>query len=172
MSDKTTVRLTIVSRRALPDVQRVLDQAPSYHELVMGKRAPSDLAQRMYEHTPPQVSRDRKHLLAIRRLPDDAMIGVVDVVADMPRVGTAIIGLLLIRESEQRCGYGSQAMTLLKPHLLERHPHLEWLRIGVTDDNHQALRFWNKIGFEATDDWFDQPFGNSTKRVVILRQKI
>lgn len=78
------------------------------------------------------------------------VIGWADVLVEHPRDLVPWIGLLEVRQQEQRNGYGREAVTVL----------LDWarargataLRLGVDEGNASAFAFWQKLGFRAVDE--------------------
>lgn len=134
----------------------------------MGSTADPDMAQRLFDYHPREVSRDRKRLLAIRTRHKKYPIGVIDIVVDTPIFGQVILNLFLIQETEQQKGLGSQVFKLLCEHCLKQFPYLKKIKIAVDDTNYQAMRFLKRVKFTPTDDWFETPAENKRGRMVVL----
>jgi hypothetical protein len=94
-----TLRLLEGTPAEMTELQRVLEEAPSYSHRVTGlPPGPSD-AQSTYSILPPGKTYEDKFVFGIWRAA--AMIGVIDVVRGYPTENVAYLGLLLLSEKYQ-----------------------------------------------------------------------
>jgi GNAT superfamily N-acetyltransferase len=133
----------------MAELQRVLEEAPSYSHRITGlPPGPAD-AQSTYSALPPDKTYDDKFVFGIWRA--GAMIGVIDLIRGYPREDIAYVGLLLLSEKHQGRGYGRAAY-----HLLEEQIR-SWgtcrrVRLAVVRVNAEAIPFWLGLGFQATGE--------------------
>jgi GNAT superfamily N-acetyltransferase len=91
----------------MADLQRVLEGAPQYAELVTGAPpGPAD-AQSTYSGLPEGKSYEDKFVFGIYCGAD--MVGCVDLIRGYPDRPTAWLGLLLVAKAFERRGFGSAA---------------------------------------------------------------
>jgi RimJ/RimL family protein N-acetyltransferase len=76
---------------------------------------------------------------------DDTYIGVVDYLLENPKDQYPWLGLLMIHGDYQGYGFGKQAYALYENQMHKRG--LEYVRIGVLEENTKAQRFWESLGF-------------------------
>jgi GNAT superfamily N-acetyltransferase len=129
----------------VPLLQALFDANPTYFQLVNGRPAEADEAQREFDEDPPP------HLIWTRRWflglfePDGSLAGVAIVVSDLcaPRVWHLALYLLATRHH----GAGVAQRTYDALQAWVRDQGAQWLRLGVVLANGRARRFWQRQGF-------------------------
>ncbi len=150
-------------------LQRVLEGAPRYAELVTGAPpGPAD-AQSTFTILPDGKTYDDKFVLGI--FDDGAMVGCVDVIRGWPGPDTAHIGLLLVAESHQRRGIGRAAWAEVEA-MVRRWPTCTRLRLGVLRSNPDAARFWVREGFVATGETKPHRYGAVVSTIVLYEKAL
>jgi len=79
------------------------------------------------------------------------MVGMADVVRGYPDETSAILGLLLIRESYQRSHFGNEAYVVIEK-LIKSWPEIKKIRLSIVENNATVMPFWKKMGFTETGE--------------------
>ena len=87
-------------------------------------------------------------------------------VADFPEKGEWIIGLLLIHPNARGMGLGRAMHNEIKKFV--KNQGGKKLRIGVMEQNVDALVFWSKIGYKQTKITETRKFGIKESKVVVM----
>ncbi len=130
-------------------LQCVLEAAPRYFETITGLPPGGAEAQSTFTALPPGKTYDDKRVYGLYA--GDAMIGCADVIRGYPVSEKAVIGLLLLAEPWQRQGFG-RAFERLVARTLADWPEITTVRIGVVENNADALAFWRKLGYRETGE--------------------
>ncbi len=150
-------------------LQRVLEAAPTYAELVTGSPpGPSD-AQSTYSILPEGKSYDDKFIFGVYR--GTEMVGCADLIRAFPDASTAHLGLLLIAEPFHRQGVGQAAYRALEEYICA------WgtcsrVRLGIVRTNERVLPFWTKLGFTPTGEVKPYRYGNVASETIILAKPL
>ncbi|MGH3830591.1 MAG: GNAT family N-acetyltransferase [Pseudonocardiaceae bacterium] len=131
-------------------LQRALEGAPTYAERVSGHQPRADAAQSLLSALPPGMTYDSKYVYGFM-IDGPEMIGCVDIIRGWPEPGTALIGLLLLREKDQGHGLGRSAYELVETKV-RRWPEIDMIRIPVVRTNATVLPFWQRMGFTETGE--------------------
>lgn len=128
---------------------------PSYWQMYHLEGPPENHAAR--ELAAAQQTEGRALLGIVRRIDrnDPAqgaeLIGVLDFRLHWPEETVAYVAMLMVAESVQRQGIGTQAWSLLKP-WLANVAGIRTVRAGVEQFNIAALKFWEAQGFVLTGE--------------------
>jgi GNAT superfamily N-acetyltransferase len=133
----------------LRELQRVLEEAPEYARRVTGLPPGDTEAQSVLRALPEGKSYADKFVFAIDS--DREMVGCADLIRGYPRPATAMLGLLLLSERQQRRGMGRRAYCLLEE-IVRGWGSCERMRIGVVRANEQVMPFWTQLGFVPTGE--------------------
>jgi RimJ/RimL family protein N-acetyltransferase len=157
------------TRDEMDALQRVLESAPGYAQLVTGAPpGPAD-AQSTYAALPDGKSYDDKFVFGV--FVDAAMVGCIDIIRGYPDASTAHVGLLLIGEPWQGCGYGSAAVAALE-RVAGAWDGCARLRLGVLRSNDGAHRLWRRRGFVATGDVKSYRYGPVSSEIVLYAKAL
>lgn len=99
------------------------------------------------------------------------MIGVIDFRLHWPAEQVVYIGMLMVAETRQRHGTGTQAWSLLKP-WLARSAHMHTARLGAEQFNIGGLKFWQYQGFTLTGESERLRVGDKFVRLLYLEQSL
>lgn len=147
------------------ELQRVLEGAPAYAQLVTGTPpGPAD-AQSTYTALPPGKSYDDKFVYGI--FSGDGMVGCADLIRGYPDPQTATLGLLVIEEAHQGRGIGSAACRAIEDQVRSWGACTR-LRIGVVRTNARVLPFWRALGFAPTGEVKPYRCGGVDSEAIIL----
>jgi len=150
-------------------LQDLLERSADYSKLVTGLPPnPSD-AQRLFEDVPKGKLAQDKILIGIYSSPD-RLIGVLDAVRNHPSLGNWWLGLLLIDPLYRRKGLGEEIISAFENWIVEFGA--KDIYLGVVEENHRALQFWQKIGFEIIDKRPPKKSGNLIQVVIVMRRRI
>jgi GNAT superfamily N-acetyltransferase len=153
----------------MADLQRVLEQAPRYAQLVTGSPPGRADAQSTFTILPHGKSYADKFVFGA--YVSSQMIGCIDVIRGYPRPNTATIGLLLIAEGFQRKGIGSGAYRSLEA-VIRSWRTCTTARIGVVATNSQVLPFWESLGFVPTGERRTYEYGPIHSEIIILSKDL
>jgi GNAT superfamily N-acetyltransferase len=144
---EVSIRLLEGERSDMAELQRVIEEAPAYAELMTGAPpGPAD-AQSTYSILPDGKTYEDKFVLGVYA--NDEMVGFVDLIRGYPNPATAWIGVMLISEDHQRKGIGARAMDLVE-RLVRDWGTCDRMRLAVTRANESVIGFWERLGFKAT----------------------
>jgi GNAT superfamily N-acetyltransferase len=160
-----SLRLLDGDPAVMSELQRVLEDAPAYAELVTGAPPGQADAQSTFSVLPPDKSYDDKFVFGVYR--DARMIGCIDLIRGFPQPQTAHLGLLLIAESQQRRGHGTAAYHAVED-TIRRWGTCTEVRIGVVRTNAGVLPFWSRLGFVPTGEVKPYRYANVVSETVIL----
>ncbi|MGH3854440.1 MAG: GNAT family N-acetyltransferase [Pseudonocardiaceae bacterium] len=113
MHMKVDLRLLTGQPCELGGLQRALEGAPTYAERVSGHQPAADAATRLLSALPAGMTYDSKYVYGFM-IDGPQMIGCVDIIRGWPEPGTALIGLLLLREKDQGRGLGRSVYELVE----------------------------------------------------------
>ena len=144
-----TIQLLKGERSEMAELQRVIEDAPTYAELVTGlPPGPAD-AQSTYTILPEGKFYKDKFVLGAYRW--GTMVGFADLIRGYPDPTTAYLGVLVISEKHQRRGIGRAVFELLEG-LVRSWGTCDRIRLAVVRTNERVVPFWESLGFEATGE--------------------
>jgi RimJ/RimL family protein N-acetyltransferase len=156
-------------RAEMAALQRVLEGAPRYAELITGAPpGPAD-AQSTYSALPEGKWYDDKFVFGIYCGAD--MVGCADLIRGYPDPHTAWLGLLLVAEAFERRGFGSAACRELEA-VIRSWGSCQRIRLSVVRVNAQALRFWRKVGFAPTGETKPYRYGALVSEHILLEKRL
>lgn len=146
-SRNVTIRLLTGEPPQVQELQRVLEEAPTYAQRVTGLPVGPADAQSTFIGLPDGKTYDDKFVFGI--FLGDEMVGCIDLIRAYPIPTTSHIGLLLISEKHHGQGIGRQAYALVEQFIREWGT-CDTVRLGVVRTNEEVVSFWKKMGFEPT----------------------
>lgn len=164
------VSLRPLSAADVPAVQALYDAIPGYFTMIAGTPAPAGLAAHDYDALTRQHGRTWLGLY----LPDPAgtpvLSGLLDMRLAYPLPDAVTLGLLVLREDRQRCGYGTQAYRLIEPWLQQQG--YARVRLDVPGQAFGAQTFWRRLGFEFTGEQLRVAAGRKTVRLLVMEKAL
>jgi diamine N-acetyltransferase len=152
--NKLTLRQLGNTRRAAALLQRVVEAAPRFAQLLSGASPGPHEGEEILSLLPEGKTADEKFVYAVEL--EGVCIGCVDLIRDYPDTNTAHIGLLLLAQAYEGCGLGSASLAHIEA-LVRTWPECSRLRVGIVERNARALAFWTRHGFVPTGE--SKPYG-------------
>jgi RimJ/RimL family protein N-acetyltransferase len=156
------------TRDALEQLQSLFEKTPTYHLRVHGSLATQDTAKDALEALPPGVHRDDKFVFGAYL--DQRLVGFVDLIRGYPDRSTAMLGLLLVSETEQRRGLGRDIYRQIES-FVSSWIGIFQIRIAVVETNSAVLPFWEKLGFQLTGEKKTHRLGSAVEVSSLILQK-
>ena len=103
--DVVTISLLKGEPAEMRELQRVIEEAPTYAHRITGTSPGPAEAQSTYTILPEGKSHEDKFVFGVYRA--GGMVGCADLIRGYPDAATAVLGLLLVSENHQRRGIGS-----------------------------------------------------------------
>jgi RimJ/RimL family protein N-acetyltransferase len=153
----------------LRELQRVLEEAPDYSLRVTGLPPGNADAQSVFTALPEGKTHADKFVFAIYR--DREMVGCADLIRGYPQPATAMLGLLLLSERQQRRGMGRRAYCLLEE-IVRSWGRCERVRLGVVRTNEQVIPFWTGLGFTPTGEARPYRHGSVASEVLVFEKPL
>ncbi|GEN08796.1 L-amino acid N-acyltransferase YncA [Myxococcus fulvus] len=150
-------------------LQPLLERCEDFFRLCYGRPARADEARQLPLERPPGVTPEQGHLLALVD-PTGAWVGLFEGLQDFPTRGEAYLGLLLLEPGTRGRGLGAGLLAGYEDWL--RASGQQVLRVGVSEPNPAALRFWTREGFQA-ETWVGPlTQGELSYRVLRMRKTL
>jgi RimJ/RimL family protein N-acetyltransferase len=118
-----------------------------------------------------------RHILGmVRRVQADdltagaELIGLLDVRLHWPGQSVVSMGMIMVVETLQRQGIGSQAWQLVEPWLVHT-AQMHKARLGVEQFNPQALKFFQQLGFTLTGQTDRHRVGEKFVRLLYMEKE-
>lgn len=159
------LRLLDGSAGSMAELQRVLEGAPIYAQLVTGAPPHQTDAQNTCSVLPPGKSYEDKFVYGIYLGPQ--MVGCADLIRGFPDPQTATLGLLLLDEAHQGRGIGRIACLAIEDQV-RSWGECTRLRIGIVRTNDRVLPFWSALGFVPSGEVKPYRCGGVHSEVIVL----
>ena len=164
-----TLRVLAGETEEMRELQRVLEEAPTYAQRITGLPPGRADAQSTYSALPEGKSYADKFVFGIFR--GTEMVGCADLIRGYPRPATAMLGLLLVSERHQQQGIGRLAYGLLEQ-FVQGWGVCDRIRIGVVRTNKQVIPFWTRRGFAATGELRPYRYASVTSEIVVFEKPL
>lgn len=129
----------------VPLLQAFFDANPAYFQVVNGRPAEADEAQREFDEDPPaHLSWTRRWFMGLFE-PDGTLAGSAIVVSDLCAPGVWHLALFVVATRLHGGGLAQQTYEALEHWV--RGQGAAWMRLGVVHVNGRARRFWQRQGF-------------------------
>ena len=134
-----------LTRDDLGELQRFFERNPEYSQIVGGEPPSADRARELFEsQPPPEWPRTGKWVVGVFD-EGGALVGVVDVIADLFVEGLWHLGLFIVATERHGSGLAHSVYAELEQWMQKSGAH--WLRLGVVVGNRRAERFWERVGY-------------------------
>jgi GNAT superfamily N-acetyltransferase len=164
-----TLRLLAGEAEEMRELQRVLEEAPTYAQRITGLPPGEADAQSTYSALPEGKSYEDKFVFGIFR--GIEMVGCADLIRGYPRPATAMLGLLLVSERHQHQGIGRLAYGLLEQ-FVQGLGICDRIRIGVVRSNKHVIPFWTQLGFAATGELRPYRYASVSSEIVVFEKPL
>ena len=149
-------------------VNAVLQAATDYHLLVEGRPPDASHVEEFFTAVPPGYT--VADMAPLGFFIGDAMIGAGGVLRGWNAPDKCMLGLLVFAPDWRRGGHGRAALTLVES-LVTGWGAYRTLRVGVVENNADALAFWRRVGFMDTGE-IKPGYGPYTGNIVILEKSL
>ncbi len=124
--------------------QPLLERCEDFYQRCYGRPARPDEAKQMPLERPPGLGPERGHLFALRDA-GGVLVGILEAVSDFPSPGEWYLGLMLLAPEARGHRRGEAVIRAYEDWL--RGQGVRLLRLGVSEPNPAARRFWTRVGF-------------------------
>ena len=162
------VTLRPLTAADVPAVQALYTATPGWFGLIAGAPAPAELAAHEYGELCGQPGRTWLGLYIPGPAGAPTLNGLLDLRLAYPQTDWVTIGRLLVREDQQRRGYGTQAYQLLEPWL--RQQGYIHVRLDVPGQAFGTQAFWRKLGFGFTGEQQRVVAGHKSVRLLVMEK--
>jgi GNAT superfamily N-acetyltransferase len=131
----------------VPALRELLERCHVFMTLAYGALEP-DAAEQLLESLPPQKTLEDKFTFGLYADGTKELLGVLDAIRGFPESDEWIIGLLLLDPDRRRAGLGARFLGAFEQWV--RGQGAAGLRLVVQEQNPDALRFWQRQGYEVT----------------------
>jgi GNAT superfamily N-acetyltransferase len=169
LDEIVAIRLLEGEPQEMRELQRVVQEAPTYAHRVTGVPPGPAEAQSIYTVLPEGKSYDDKFVFGIHL--GSEMVGCADLIRGYPDSATALLGLLLLSEKHQRKGIGRRAYVLLEE-FIGGWGTCNRVRIGVVRANEEVMPFWSHLSFERTGEVKPYRCGSVQSETVVFEKRL
>ncbi|QRO01407.1 GNAT family N-acetyltransferase [Archangium violaceum] len=128
-------------------LRALVERCHAFMTLVYGALEP-DAAEAILESLPPGKTLEDKFAFGLYAEGKKELLGVLDAVRGFPEQDEWIIGLLMIDPDHRRAGLGARFVGAFEQWV--RGQGAAGIRLVVQEQNPDALRFWQRQGYEVT----------------------
>ncbi|WP_088810464.1 MULTISPECIES: N-acetyltransferase [Listeria] len=165
---KRNYHVKFLNEKDIALAEHVCAKCEDYFQIEQGRKANSSDAHAILTDLPDGKTKFDKFVMAI--LDDqEEPIGLIDVVADFPKKGEWIIGLLLLVPDAREAGLGRVLHQVIRDWATDGGA--KSLRIGVLNENEAAKGFWEHLGYQKQEEKTTQ-FGEKTHVVSVYTLQI
>jgi GNAT superfamily N-acetyltransferase len=150
-------------------LQALLERCDDFFILVDGAPPHSNAASALLQEYPPGKTADEKLVIGIYN-PDDEMVAVLDAIRDYPAAGAWWLGLLLLDPPYRNQGLGRDVYQAFENWVIDQEG--KGICLGVIEENTQAFKFWQSMGFKEYERQPARQFGALEHRVITMVRRL
>lgn len=141
----TTYKIKKISEEDISDVYNLCKANTKYYEYAKTEPTKRNLTE-VISQLPEGTGPENKYFVGF--YDNDRLIAILDLITKYPNVDNAFIGWFMVDVHLQRKGLGSELFADIRSSLkAQGYNHL---RLGVIENNVEAINFWTKQGFKYT----------------------
>ena len=141
----TTYKIKKISEEDISDVYNLCKANTKYYEYAKTEPTKRNLTE-VISQLPVGTGPENKYFVGF--YDNDKLIAILDLITKYPNVDNAFIGWFMVDVHLQRKGLGSELFADIRSSLkAQGYNHL---RLGVIENNVEAINFWTKQGFKYT----------------------
>ncbi len=154
------------------NLQELCEACSDYHELAEGQPTSKTAGREIFLDAPKGKNPEDKMILGVyvQKAECKELIGVIDSLNDFPESGTWFVGLMMLIPSHRKYGIGEKVYK----------EYIKWanqngakkIRIGVLQENDNALKFWKRMGFKVVKKIDNYQSGNKITVVFAMEHKL
>lgn len=160
-----------INELTLEDVdslQELCERCVDYYEIVEGRDPTENTGYEILTELPPNKQMKDKYVLGVYDN-NSRLISVIDIVRGFKVEKEWALGLMMIDPIARGKGLGTKLHNFLLEWLAEYQA--ESIRIGVVEENKNALSFWKKLGYKEIDR-VTMELGNKENTVIVMKYNI
>jgi ribosomal protein S18 acetylase RimI-like enzyme len=138
-----------------------------YYHLIEGLVPNTNTVEDILKTIPPNSKQENKYSLGI--FYDTKLIGFIDFLKHYKDIDEGVIGLFLIDPNFRRMGIGT--FIHKKIYQIAKEMKVSKLRIGVAENNINALKFWKKNGYIELHRR-RMPIGKKEHIIIVMKTRI
>lgn len=151
------------------DLQLLLEKCVDYTQLVTGSPPKPSAAASLLSDIPQGKSLRDKFVFGISVIPQ-GLVCVLDAVRDYPTQDDWWLGLLLVDPTHRNQGLGQSIYRSFEEWV--GHQGGRRVFLGVLEDNQNAYRFWQRLGFKLVEKRPPALTGDHTHMVLTMYRAI
>ncbi len=148
-------------------LQELHVRCADFVEGTTGRAPRDDEAERLLTGLPPGKTPADKQVLGVMQ--GEALVGVVELMADFPGAGDWYVGLLMLAPEARGAGLGTAVLREIVGRVAAAGGRT--LHLVVREDNPRAVAFWERHGFTRVDHRV-QNLGTKVNRVLKMVRPI
>lgn len=149
--------------------QPLLERCEDFFRRCYGRPARPDEGRQLPLERPPGLPPGAGHLIAVSDA-SGQWVGVLEGLQGYKKPQEAYLGLMLLAPHVRGLGLGAAVLRGYEDWL--RAEGMQELRVGVSEPNTSALRFWRRMGFED-EEWVGPlQYGELSYRVLRMRKTL
>jgi len=152
----------------IDSLQKLCERCADYFEIVEGRYPTENAGYEILTELPPNMEMKDKFVLGVYDN-HSSLISVVDIVKGYKVEREWALGLMMIDPLVRGKGLGNKLHNLLLEWVAEYKA--ESIRIGVVEENKNALFFWKKLGYKEIDR-VTMTLGNKENTVIVMKYNI
>lgn len=149
-------------------LQELCERCVDYYEIVEGRDPTENTGYEILTELPPNKLMKDKYVLGVYDN-NASLISIIDIVKDYKVEREWALGLMLIDPLLRGKGLGRKLHNLLLEMIAEYKA--ESIRIGVVEENKNALIFWKNLGYKEIDR-VTMELGNKENTVIVMKYNI
>lgn len=148
-------------------VYNLMQKCNDYFEMLNGYSVTLEDVENIYSELPNTHNYQDKFLIGVFSENKD-LIGIVDFLRDYPFRDSWCLGLMLLDPKFRSQGLGKKVYDDLEEWAVDLGAKV--IRIGVLDQNKQAIKFWSILGFKEIETK-EIKYGNFISNVIVMIRK-
>jgi GNAT superfamily N-acetyltransferase len=146
-------------------LQALLERCADYSQLVIGESPRPEAAQSLLTDCPPGRTSADKAVIGIYNA-EQSLVGVLDAIGEYPSEGCWWVGLLLLEPLERHQGLGRRFYQAFEHWVSQLGA--ENILLGVIEENENASRFWQGLGFEVIEKQPPRRVGDKEHIIITM----
>ena len=151
------------------NIQSLCENCSDYFELVTGLPPGPSEGQKLFFSLPPGCDLSDKIVAGIFDR-NENLFGLMDVIRDYPQAGVWHIGLMLLHPEKRGKGLGWEIYKSFEK--WAGNSGANTIRLGVSEQNEGALKFWSRAGFDVVEKRQPEKTGNKMSVIIVMTRSV
>jgi ribosomal protein S18 acetylase RimI-like enzyme len=153
----------------LETIQSLLKSCDDFSILVTGNPYESNAGRDLLLSCPPGIEQGNKYVIGIINQ-NENLVGLLDAVKGYSISEVWFVGLLLFSPENRNKGLGKKVMSKFEN--WARSQGAVEIRLGVVENNKDAIQFWDKLGFKLFEIRPPVKYGLKEHKVLVYQRFI